>query len=98
MRVRRHAAAEELDAIRPGSRLAVAIATPGSNKGRWKFDVLQLGAGIRHAIAHSAEHASSLLLPVIPGVEIPTPLPACPSLRSQPCRAWVPESNAPYAE
>jgi hypothetical protein len=85
-------------AFRAGSRLAVAIATPGGNKGRWKFDVLQLGAGIRHAIAHSAEHASSLLLPVIPGVQIPTPLPACPSLRSQPCRAWVPESNAPYLE
>jgi predicted acyl esterase len=85
-------------AFRAGSRLAVAIATPGGNKGRWKFDVLQLGAGIRHAIAHSSEHPSSLLLPVIPAVEIPTPLPACPSLRSQPCRAWVPESNAPYAE
>lgn len=85
-------------AFRAGSRLAVAIATPGGNKGRWKFDVLQLGAGIRHAIAHSADHPSSLLLPVIPGVEIPTPLPACPSLRSQPCRSWVPELNGSFAE
>ena len=84
-------------AFRPGSRLAVAIATPGGNKGRWKFDILQLGEGIRHAIAHSADHPSSLLLPVIPGVAIPTPLPACPSLRAEPCRAWVPEYNDPFS-
>jgi len=79
--------------FRAGSRLRLEIATPGGNKGRWKFDVLQQGAGVYDAVSHSAAHASSLLLPAIPGVEVPTPLPPCPSLRSQPCRAYVPHAN-----
>jgi putative CocE/NonD family hydrolase len=80
--------------FRAGSRIRVEVATPGANKGRWKFDVLQLGAGVYHAVSHSAAHPSSLLLPVIPGISAPTPLPPCPSLRSQPCRAYVPHVNA----
>ena len=77
-------------AFRAGSQLSVAVSTPGGNKGRWKFDVLQLGAGVTHAVSHSSSHPSSLLLPVIPNVTIPTPLPPCPSLRSQPCRTFQP--------
>ncbi|MEB2343595.1 MAG: CocE/NonD family hydrolase [Deltaproteobacteria bacterium] len=80
-------------AFRAGSRLRVEISTPGGNKGRWQFDVLQLGEGVLHAVSHSAAHPSSLLLPVIPGVVVPTPLPPCPSLRSQPCREYVPHAN-----
>ncbi len=80
-------------AFRAGSQLRVEVATPGSNKGRWKFDVLQLGGGVYHAVSHSAAHPSSLLLPVIPGIDVPTPLPACPGLRSQPCRDYVPHAN-----
>jgi hypothetical protein len=82
-------------AFRAGSRLRMAVATPGGNKGRWKFEVLQLGAAT-HGVAHSTSHPSSLLLPVIPGAEVPTPLPACPSLRSQPCRTHVPQPNASW--
>ena len=81
-------------AIRAGSKLSVSIATPGGNKGRWQFGVLQLGAGVTHSIAHSATHPSSLVVSVIPDVVVPTPLPPCPSLRSQPCRTYVPETNA----
>jgi uncharacterized protein len=77
-------------AFRADSRLSVAVSTPGGNKGRWQFDVLQLGAGVTHSVSHSASHPSSLLLPVIPGVAVPTPLPPCPSLRSQPCRIYQP--------
>jgi len=80
--------------FRAGSRLRVEIATPGGNKGRWKFDVLPLGEGVRHAVSHSSARPSSLLLPVIPGVAVPTTLPPCPSLRSQPCREYVPHVNA----
>jgi len=81
-------------AVRAGSQLRVAVATPGGNKGRWKFDVLQLGPGVTHAVAHDAAHPSSLVLPLIPDVVVPTPLPPCPSLRSQPCRAYQPQVNA----
>jgi hypothetical protein len=29
---------------------------------------------------------SSLVLPVVPGVDVPSGLPPCPSLRNEPCR------------
>jgi hypothetical protein len=42
------------------------------------------------SIELSPSDPSSLVLPVIPGLAIPTPLPACGSLRNEPCRAYVP--------
>ncbi|HEY8429465.1 MAG TPA: CocE/NonD family hydrolase [Sandaracinaceae bacterium] len=80
-------------AFRAGSQVRLEVSTPGANKGRWKFDVLQLGDGVVHAVSHSSAHPSSVLLPVLPGVEVPTPLPPCPSLRSQPCREYVEHAN-----
>jgi predicted acyl esterase len=80
--------------LRAGSRLRVSVSTPGGNKGLWKFEVLQLGEGVTHSVSHSAAHPSSVLLPTIPGLVAPTPLPACPAVRSQPCREHVPHVNA----
>ena len=37
-------------------------------------------------IGTSAEHPSSIALPELAGVPVPTPLPACGALRGQPCR------------
>lgn len=85
-------------AFRTGSQLRMAVADPGGNKGRWKFDLVPLGDGVLHAVAHSADHPSSVVLPVIPDVAVPSPIPPCPSLRSQPCRALVPQVNAVFAE
>jgi hypothetical protein len=31
---------------------------------------------------------SSLVLPVVPGVNVPTGLPPCPGLRGEPCRDY----------
>jgi hypothetical protein len=31
---------------------------------------------------------SSLVLPVVSGVSVPTRLPPCPSLRNEPCRPY----------
>lgn len=81
--------------LRAGSRLRVEVSTPGGNKGRWKFDVLQLGDAV-HAVSHSVMLPSSILLPVIPDVDVPTPLPPCPGLRSQPCRLYVPHTNTDF--
>jgi hypothetical protein len=36
---------------------------------------------------------SSLVLPIVPGVSVPTHLPACPSLRNEPCRLYRPIVN-----
>ena len=41
---------------------------------------------VTNDIAHSVGHPSKVVLPVIPGIAVPTPLPPCPSLRGQPCR------------
>jgi hypothetical protein len=36
---------------------------------------------------------SSLILPVVPGVNVQSGLPPCPSLRNEPCRAYQPFVN-----
>jgi hypothetical protein len=36
---------------------------------------------------------SSLVLPVVPGVSVPTPQPPCPSLRNEPCRGYRDMTN-----
>ena len=46
-------------------------------------------------IAHSADHPSRVVLPVVPGIDVPTALPPCPSLRGQPCRAYQALANMP---
>ena len=38
---------------------------------------------------------SHLLLPVVPGVEVPTELPPCPGLRGEPCRDYQAFANQP---
>ncbi|MEM6293235.1 MAG: CocE/NonD family hydrolase [Myxococcota bacterium] len=81
--------------FREGSSLRVSIDTPGASRTRWRFDLKDMPAGTLHMVAHEAEHASSLLLPVVPGVEVPTDLPPCPSLRGQPCRPVEPYVNTP---
>ena len=40
-------------------------------------------------LAHDAAHPSSLALPLVPGVAIPTKIPDCEALRGQPCRDYV---------
>ena len=42
----------------------------------------------RVSIALSRKHPSRLILPLVPGISAPTPLPACPGLRGEPCRAF----------
>jgi uncharacterized protein len=45
------------------------------------------------SIAFSKRMPSSLTLPVIPNVAVPTELPPCPGLRAQPCRDYKPFVN-----
>jgi hypothetical protein len=80
--------------FRTGSRLRVAIDTPGDSRAVWRFLLKELQSDTRHTIGHSAEHASSVVLPVVPGISVPSPLPPCPSLRGQPCRTYQPLTNS----
>jgi hypothetical protein len=36
---------------------------------------------------------SSLVLPIVPGVSVPTGIPGCPSLRNEPCRSYQAFAN-----
>ena len=83
--------------FRKGSKIRIAVDTPGDSRADWRFDLLPFGHPVTYDIAHSAAHPSSVLLPVLSGAVVPTGaiLPPCPSLRGQPCRAFVDSPNTP---
>jgi uncharacterized protein len=76
-------------AYRAGSRIRVTIAAPNGSQPVWSFGQTQpTGGTATESIAFSPTMPSSLILPIVPGVGVPTGLPACPSLRNEPCRAY----------
>jgi len=44
-------------------------------------------------LAHSRSMPSRIILPVVPGVAVPTGYPPCPGLRGEPCRRYEPLVN-----
>ncbi len=74
-------------AFRAGSRLRLTIDAPGGARPLWAFDTT-IAHGEKVAIAADSKHRSRIVLPVVPGVSVPTKAPACASLRSQPCRQY----------
>ena len=78
-------------AYRAGSRIRVTISAPNGDQPIWAFKETKPGKkGGKVAIAHSKRKPSRLVLPVVPGVNVPTGLPPCPGLRGQPCRDYRP--------
>jgi predicted acyl esterase len=80
-------------AYRAGTRIRVTIAAPNGTQPIWSFDGTRPAGAGTVAIAFSPQMPSSLVLPVVPGVNVPTTQPACPSLRNNPCRPYVPLVN-----
>jgi hypothetical protein len=81
--------------FRAGSKIRIAIDTPGGTRALWKFSLEQFQASpVQYEIGVDAAHPSSVALPVLGGVTAPSP-PPCPSLRGQQCRAYVPYTNVP---
>ena len=80
--------------FRAGSRLRLSIDSPGGNRARWAFDTVD-AASESNLIADSADYPSSLTLAVVDGVQVPRALPACGTLRAQPCRPYEPVTNVP---
>ena len=80
-------------AFRAGSSIRVTINTPGGDTARWEFELDGPGAEATHVIGTGAGHHSSVVLPVVKPLAVPTPLPACGSLRGQPCRPAPPIEN-----
>jgi predicted acyl esterase len=79
--------------IRPGSRLRINIEVPGGNQAFWKVDPMVFGHPVTNDVAHSVGRPSKIVLPIVHPLlnpPVPAALPACPGLRGQACRAYVP--------
>jgi predicted acyl esterase len=77
-------------AFRAGSRIRISVDTPGDSRASWRFRLTTFDTPPVFEVGHDAAHPSSLALPWVPGIDVPVPLPACESLRDQPCRDYVP--------
>jgi uncharacterized protein len=78
-------------AFRAGSRIRIVVQPPGGNRPEWAFAALP---GTRTVtISRTAAQPSKVVLPVVPGVDVSTPLPECGTLRGQPCRDYQPLKN-----
>ncbi len=78
---------------RAGSRIRITIAAPGGDQPTWAFDDVTPAHRATVRIAHSRAMPSRVILPVAPGIAVPTGLPPCPGLRGEPCRRYVPLVN-----
>jgi hypothetical protein len=80
-------------AYRTGSRIRVTISAPGGAEPLWAFAQPNPSGTAGVSVQLSSSMPSNLVLPVVPGVSVPTGLPPCPSLRNEPCRPYVPYVN-----
>jgi hypothetical protein len=80
-------------AYRAGSRIRLTISAPNGTQPIWAFAQTSPKRPTKVSIEFSPKMPSSLILPVVPGVSIPSGLPPCPSLRNEPCRKYVPFVN-----
>jgi uncharacterized protein len=80
----------EAHPYRAGSRVKVTISGVHGDQPIWAFNRAKPRKGsTRVAIASSKRKPSRLVLPAVPGIEVPGALPPCPGLRGQPCRDFA---------
>jgi predicted acyl esterase len=77
--------------FRPGTELRVVISAPGGDRPVWEFDTLDKGQ--RATVGLGGRTGSALVVDVVSGVQATPTLPACNSLRGEPCRAYRTEGN-----
>ncbi|MDQ6696892.1 MAG: CocE/NonD family hydrolase [Actinomycetota bacterium] len=75
---------------RAGSRLRVTIAAVGGDQPVWAFGDTVPPSAASVSVAHSRNKPSRIILPVVEHVDAVVGLPACPGLRGEPCRTYVP--------
>jgi hypothetical protein len=55
----------------------------------WEFGKTQPAGGTAQVtVGYGPSMPSRVVLPVVPGVAVPTGLPPCPGLRGEPCRDY----------
>jgi len=79
--------------FRPGTELRVVISAPGGDRPIWEFETLDNGQ--RATVGLGGMAASALVVNLVSGVNATPTLPACNSLRGEPCRAYLAEGNQP---
>ena len=77
--------------FRPGTELRIVITAPGGDRPAWTFATLD--SGNTATVGIGGVEASSLVVNEVHGVHSTAALPACGSLRGEPCRAFQAESN-----
>jgi predicted acyl esterase len=80
-------------AYRAGSRIRITIAAPNGDQPIWSFAETTPSGTATITVAHSRKMPSRIILPVVPGVAVPTGLPPCPGIRGEPCRDYQPLVN-----
>ncbi|MBN1528031.1 MAG: CocE/NonD family hydrolase [Thermoleophilaceae bacterium] len=80
-------------AYRAGSSIRLTIAAPNGDQPIWSFNEADPAGTTEVQLALTKLTPSQLILPVVPGVSVPTGLPPCPALRGQPCRDYQAFSN-----
>jgi predicted acyl esterase len=80
-------------AYRRGSRIRLTISAPGGDQPVWAFAETQPLRPATVTIAAGRSMPSRLILPVVPGLRVPTGLPPCPGLRGEPCRTYTPYAD-----
>jgi predicted acyl esterase len=78
--------------FRPGTELRVVLSAPGGDRPTWEFATVDNGSQTV-SVGYDGIAASSLEVNVVGGVTPTTALPACGSLRGEPCRPYVGEGN-----
>jgi predicted acyl esterase len=81
--------------FRAGSRIRILVAAPGRDRSHWRFDALAADGEVTNTVSRSAAMPSRIVLPLVPGIDVPTPRPACGVLRGQPCRPYEELANLP---
>jgi len=76
-----------------GSQIRVSIEAPGGDRQRWRFATIPNDPDAQIEVGIGGDHASKVVLPFLPDVEAVGGVPACPSLRGQPCRPYEPWTN-----
>ena len=80
-------------AYRAGSRIRVRVSAPNGDQPIWSFSETEPAGTAEVEIGYGDGMPSRLVLPQVPGVDVPDQLPPCPGLRGEPCRDYVPFEN-----